>query len=1840
MAQPSYTGSNGYIGETFFTIVMGAALDAANPPLLGAFNVQINGTGVGVSSVVVDSAARTVTVGIGGYSLTPGDIIDFVYTDPTGGDDVSAIQGTDGADSASFTNSLIVYTTRPVTSPTITDVTSSTADGFVKIGDTVSIQVAFSEAVNVTGTPQLLLETGATDRAAVYTAGAGTNTLTFTYTVQPGDTSADLDYISSAALSLNGGTIRNAGGGDATLTLAAPGAAGSLGANRAIVVDGVAPVITGVSIPQANFSPSTHPDDIHAYHVGDTVTATISVSADPGTYTLEASTVAGFALSSLTRVNSTTYTATFTVTAGATAYAAADALPVNVTLRDAAGNLSNTYTTAIVQANDRIDTNAPPVPGVQTVTPALVDTAIDDSFPILQGTLVATDPENQTLTYGIPSNATAGNYVVNGVNYDVVSADIFGNAQYVDTQTGNYAYVFASAYLNGIPAATINTTAHFSVSDGNRTVVVDVPLSFQGANDAPVLSADGRILHAVDQGIGDGANVGTTVTNILASAGTATDAEYNPAFVLSGNTTVQGVTILPLGVAITAVNNQNGTWQYKVGAGAWTDISSVSASNALLLTGADSVRFVPATGAYAGTDTGGITFKAWDRTSGTAGTQVDTTTGSAFSTALATASITVDALPTLSATGSSATYGVGVSNPIDLFSNVSTSTIEQGQYFVGARISVSGVLDASEVLTIGGTDVVLANGTVSLPGLGTAGGAGSVTVTLVNGTATLVFSGLQQSDAAMGALLDAMTYKNTTTGATPGNRVVSIASLTDNGGSSGQAVTSGASATVTVADVTAPAAPSTPQMTTGTDTGPSNADAITSNTTPTFTGTAEPNSVVTLYEGTTVLGSATANGSGIWSITSTTLSAGPHSLTAKAADSSSNVSLASSALNVVIDTSAPGAVALNTNLVALVNAANGATVATLQATDTTAVSYVLATGSAGNDADNGKFSISGNSLVATQNLSVGTYHVYVQATDAAGNTSLQALTFSVVDAPGVTSIVRAGSASPTVPSSATSVSYTVTFDQSVTGVDASDFELVTSGNATGTIGVTGSGTTYTVTISDISGDGSLRLDLKNTGTGIQNGSSVAVVGGYTSGETFTVDHTAPLAPGAFTMNPLDDTGTSSTDAITSVNTPRFSGVAEANATVRLYDTDGTTVLGTTTADGAGNWTITSSTLGYGAHTLLVRQTDAAGNVSPGSATLAVDIDRSASAPAAPTLAVSSDTGTPGDGRTSIVTPTITGTAEAFATVTLYATDGVTTLGTTTANASGAWSIVPTTLGEGTHSLTVRQVDRAGNASGASAALNLTVDTTAPLAGATPVLATASDSGTQGDGITNVAAPVITGTAEPNAVITLYDTNGTTVLGTATANGSGSWSITSSSLSIGTHTLTYTQKDAAGNISAPSAGLTLSIIAPPAPPTTTIDGVQVGETTVNLPGGGTGTQIIVPIVTTGRNDTTGSSGVADIPLSTAGASTLLLAQVGVGYGLTSSGGASEPAGSSLERLIQSIIAATPDHPASDQGYLTGNGQTFLSLLPTTVPLLVQTIVPVTGSTAPTSTLTLIGTSTETQHTALVIDVEGVAPGTTLTLRDVDFAAIIGAATVTGDTADQILAGDAADQQFVVDAALGSSVFAGAGADTLRITQASGSDASGRAVQAAPPAASDTILHGGLGDDAAVFAGAQADYDIATSDAHIVVTSKAGDVAYLVNAETLRFADGSISVQHAQSLSTIAALYADVLDRQGDVAGLEFWVASARQGASLGQVALGLIDSAEGRTQQETFNGVAAHDVEILYQAIFSRHSEAAGLAYWVDRMAEGMSLAEVAEQFVRSDEAGTHALSAVQWDFIV
>ncbi|WP_162844708.1 beta strand repeat-containing protein, partial [Roseivirga pacifica] len=136
-------------------------------------------------------------------------------------------------------------------SPTVLEVTSDASNGSFKVDDEINIYVQYSEEVFVTGTPQLELETGTTDRTIDY-VDRSVSTLRFVYTVQAGDVNADLDVKSSSAFTLNGGTIQDAAGNNAVLTVPQNATGGSLKQNKDLVIDGVVPSITSLGLHNSN----------------------------------------------------------------------------------------------------------------------------------------------------------------------------------------------------------------------------------------------------------------------------------------------------------------------------------------------------------------------------------------------------------------------------------------------------------------------------------------------------------------------------------------------------------------------------------------------------------------------------------------------------------------------------------------------------------------------------------------------------------------------------------------------------------------------------------------------------------------------------------------------------------------------------------------------------------------------------------------------------------------------------------------------------------------------------------------------------------------------------------------------------------------------------------------------------------------------------------------------------------------------------------------------------------------------------------------------------------------------------------------------------------------------------------------------------------------------------------------------------------------------------------------------------------------------------------------------------------------------------------------------------
>ncbi|MGX2966317.1 MULTISPECIES: Ig-like domain-containing protein [Shewanella] len=209
----------------------------------------------------------------------------------------------------------------------------------------------------------------------------------------------------------------------------------------------------------------------------------------------------------------------------------------------------------------------------------------------------------------------------------------------------------------------------------------------------------------------------------------------------------------------------------------------------------------------------------------------------------------------------------------------------------------------------------------------------------------------------------------------------------------------------------------------------------------------------------------------------------------------------------------PTDISLSNNSVSQSGGSN-AVVGTLTTTDADvgdSFSYALIAGSG--DTNNSSFNLSGDSLRANNasTLVGGSYSIRVQTTDSGNATFEKAFSITVVDdlAPEVTGMTIDGSPADT----ATSISYTVSFNELANNISTDDFNLTNTGSAAGNIASVSasSGTSVTVTINNISGNGSLRLDLK-AATNISDAQANSGPAAYTSGDVHTV--AVPTVPGA------------------------------------------------------------------------------------------------------------------------------------------------------------------------------------------------------------------------------------------------------------------------------------------------------------------------------------------------------------------------------------------------------------------------------------------------------------------------------------------------------------------------------------------------------------------------------------------------------------------------------------------------------------------------------------------------------------------------------------------------------
>ena len=218
--------------------------------------------------------------------------------------------------------------------------------------------------------------------------------------------------------------------------------------------------------------------------------------------------------------------------------------------------------------------------------------------------------------------------------------------------------------------------------------------------------------------------------------------------------------------------------------------------------------------------------------------------------------------------------------------------------------------------------------------------------------------------------------------------------------------------------------------------------------------------------------------------------------------------------------------------------------------------------------------------------------------------------------------------------------------------------------------------------------------------------------------------------------------------------------------------------------------------------------------------------------------------------------TLTGTAAANGTVLVF--DDASQIGTAVANASGIWSFTTGTLSSGSNAFTSMAVDAAGNVSGISTEFDVTIS--APSSAAAVSVPIINDYA-----IVNTNQLLLTGEAEANTTLSIFD--GTTLLGTTSANASGAWSYTSSSLANGTYTLTATATDAAGNTSAASNAVDPTVDLPP-----TVTSFMLSGVGINNGGGEANTGTVITLTFTMSDVVTVTGGAPTLTLSDGGTAT--------------------------------------------------------------------------------------------------------------------------------------------------------------------------------------------------------------------------------------------------------------------------------------------------------------------------------------------------------------------------------
>ena len=193
------------VNGTTLTLTYDEPLDGSSTPATGDFTVSGGDRARAVTGVRVNGSAVELTLDVGAEHGEAG--IQVSYTPGA-----NPIQDVPGNDAEALSREPVTNDSPDTTSPTVSSLAITSSPGSNQTyaaGEEIEVTVAFSETVEVTGTPQLRLRVGSRNRTAGYDSGTGTASLGFAYEVADGDEDTGGVSIEAGRITLNGGTIED-----------------------------------------------------------------------------------------------------------------------------------------------------------------------------------------------------------------------------------------------------------------------------------------------------------------------------------------------------------------------------------------------------------------------------------------------------------------------------------------------------------------------------------------------------------------------------------------------------------------------------------------------------------------------------------------------------------------------------------------------------------------------------------------------------------------------------------------------------------------------------------------------------------------------------------------------------------------------------------------------------------------------------------------------------------------------------------------------------------------------------------------------------------------------------------------------------------------------------------------------------------------------------------------------------------------------------------------------------------------------------------------------------------------------------------------------------------------------------------------------------------------------------------------------------------------------------------------------------------------------------------------------------------------------------------------------